>query len=87
MYIEFDLPFGSATANAWDMVNQKLDQALKAWANRYEIEYRTKNVKYKKRVTFNDERCYEFFLLTWKSVDQQNFWTTYRLVTDLNNKI
>jgi hypothetical protein len=86
MYIEFALPGGSGGMAA-AMASQKLDQAIKAWASRYEIEYRTKNVKYKKRVTFDDERCYEFFLLTWQPVDQQNFWTTYRLVTDLNNKI
>jgi hypothetical protein len=87
MYIEFDLPAGSATAGAWGMINQWLDQALEDWANRYEIEYRTKNVKYKKRVTFDDERCYEFFLLTWNPTNQQNFWQSFRLVTDLNNKI
>jgi hypothetical protein len=77
MYIEFDLPFGSATANAWDMVNQKLDQALNDWADRYKIEHCIKNVQYTKRVTFDDDRWYEFFILTWPPHGKYH---TYKLI-------
>ena len=80
MYIEFDLPFGSATANAWDMVNQKLDQALNDWADRYNIEYCIKNVQYTKRVIFDDDRWYEFFILTWAPHSKYHSWQTYKLI-------
>ena len=78
MYIEFRLP-KSAPSHAWGAIGIKLHD----WAAKYNIKYRQKIHKYHLRVTFDLDEYYTLFALTWVSPE----WTTYRLVTDLNNKI
>lgn len=56
---------------------------LAEWAEKYNIRYRQKIHKYTLRVTFDEDESYTLFALTWVSPK----WTTYRLVSDLNNKI
>lgn len=86
MYLEFDLPQGAGgQAAAW--ANQVLNQALHEWSDKYQIPYNTKIVKYKKRITFDEDKFYDFFCLTWQAKTTHGFWTNYRLITDLNNKI
>lgn len=82
MYIEFKLP---QLATTW--VNQSLDQALHTWSDKYQIPYNTKIVKYTKRITFNNDKHYEFFALTWIPITNHSFWTNYRIIRDLNNKL
>ena len=86
MYIEFQLPTGAGgqSANyALGLVRNKLS----AWAEKYSIEYRQKIFKYTLRVTFDSDESYTLFALTWVPDPKHPSWTTYRLVTDLNNKI
>lgn len=75
MYIEFRL--------SSDLVRTKLN----AWAVKYNIKYRTKVFKYTLRVTFDSDESYTLFAMTWVPHSEHPEWTTYRLVTDLNNKI
>ena len=75
MYIEFSLPS--------DFVQNKLS----AWAAKYNIKYRTKVFKYTLRVTFDSDESYTLFAMTWVPHPEHPEWTTYRLITDLNNKI
>ena len=75
MYIEFQLPS--------DFVRNKLS----AWAVKYNIKYRTKQFKYTLRVTFDSDESYTLFAMTWVPHPEHPEWTTYRLITDLNNKI
>jgi len=75
MYIEFQL--------SSDLVRNKLS----AWAAKYNIKYRTKVFKYTLRVTFDSDESYTLFAMTWVPHPDHPEWTTYRLVTDLNNKI
>jgi hypothetical protein len=75
MYIEFWL--------SSDLVRNKLN----AWAVKYNIKYRTKVVKYTLRVTFDSDDSYTLFALTWVPDPEHPEWTSYRLITDLNNKI
>ena len=85
MYIEFKLPMGaSGQAAAW--ASQQLNRELHAWSDRYKIPYNTKIVKYTKRITFDQDKLYEFFALTWNPTMHHKFWTDYRIVRDLNNK-
>ena len=56
---------------------------LAEWAEKYNIRYRQKIHKHTLRVTFNEDESYTLFALTWVAPE----WTTYRLVSDLNNKI
>jgi hypothetical protein len=39
------------------------------------------------RVTFDSDESYTLFAMTWVPHPEHPEWTTYRLVTDLNNKI
>lgn len=86
MYIEFQLPSGAGgqTANyALGLVQNKLS----AWAEKYNIKYRQKIIKYTLRVTFDSDESYTLFAMTWVADPKHPSWTNYRLVTDLNNKI
>lgn len=83
MYLEFILPDSHAY-----FVNRHLDRELDAWSQRYQISYRTKTVKYRKRVTFDQDSAYEFFLLTWQPKVMKTAEHSYRprLIMDLNNR-
>ena len=89
MYIEFTLPQGPSgiTAlqpgiHALNIVSKKLS----AWAQKYNVEYKTKTIKYKLRVTFDSDDCYTLFGLTWTLDPKHPSWTNYQLISDLNNK-
>lgn len=85
MYIEFYLPMGAGGHTAaW--ANKELSREIEDWSVRYNIPYTTKIIKYTKRLVFNEDRFYNFFILTWKPKTRASFWANYRLITDLNNK-
>ena len=86
MYIEFQLPTGAggqAANYALGIVRNKLG----AWAEKYNIKYRTKIFKYTLRVTFDEDESYTLFAMTWVADSKHPSWTNYRLIIDLNNKI
>lgn len=86
MYIEFSLRNVTVVgASARD--NYLIDQALDAWSNRYQIPYRTKTVKYKKRVTFDSDESYSLFAMTWNPDRRYYALSRWCIVSDLNNKI
>ena len=63
MYIEFDLPptLRNAVAGA-------IEAAVLLWADKYDIPrsaYKQKTVKYKHRVSFDNEQHYSLFSLTF----------------------
>ena len=81
MYIEFDLlkgPDSIPTA----MSNCQIENEIKSWAKLHNISYKSKTVKYKKRVTFEHDDSYLLFAMSWTGI-----WVNYRIVRDLNNKI
>lgn len=82
MYIEFRLPSGPTGAAA-AIMNNWINQEMHAWSDRYNIPYNTKITKLRKRITFDDDRHYEFFAVTWNPAHK---WLDYRIVRDLNNK-
>ncbi len=85
MYIEFSLPTGSA-GQAAAYVNQILTRELNRWSKQYGIAYVGKNVKYTKRVTFDDDTSYSFFALTWapKPSNFQTYLLNYRLIEPMS---
>ena len=82
MYIEFTLPQAARALPAVYALNTE----LAAWAQKYKIEYKTKTIKYKLRVTFDSDDCYTLFGLTWTLDSKHPSWTNYRVISDLNNK-
>jgi hypothetical protein len=85
MYIEFTLPQGAGGMTATHALNMVI-RKLSTWANRYNVSYRTKTIKYKVRVTFDLDDCYTLFGLTWTVDPKHPSWTDYRMISDLNNK-
>ena len=78
MYIEFDIQ-----AHEYVPKIYMIRDYLAVWAKQQDIPYREKAIKRKLRISFDDDRHYAVFSLTWNP----NFRTNYRIVTDLNNKI
>jgi hypothetical protein len=85
MYIEFSLPQGAA-GQAAVHANGIITRALHEWSDRYNIPYNVKNVKYFKRITFDDDAHYPFFAMTWNPDKKFYALSRWRIVSDLNNK-
>ena len=88
MYIEFDLlPDGHMAANhAASVALTTIMDEMNSWGNRYSIQFREKTIKYKYRVTFDQDQTYSFWAMTWNP-QQTKTLAQYRIVSDLNNKI
>jgi hypothetical protein len=85
VYIEFTLPQGAGGLTAGHALGTVRKQ-LAAWADKYNVEYKTKTIKYKLRVTFDSDDGYTLFGLTWVPDPKYPSWTNYRMISDLNNK-
>lgn len=85
MYIEFSLPNGAA-GQAAAHANYIITQALHDWSDRYNIPYNVKNIKYFKRITFDDDAHYSLFAMTWNPDRKFYALSRWRIVSDLNNK-
>jgi len=83
MYIVFQLPQGGTATHALAVVRDTLYN----WAAKYKVKYQTKVYKYTLRVTFDCDKSYTLFGLTWISDPKYPDWTNYRIVCDLNNKV
>lgn len=86
MYIEFQLPTGSA-GQAAAHANRIITLALHEWGERYQISHNSKIIKYIKRVTFELDEHYTVFSMTWNPDKKYHFLGKWRIVSDLNNKI
>jgi len=81
MYIEFDL-----SNQGYYHARESIDQAMVQWHKQYGIQYRTKPIKLKLRITFDHDESYTFWAMTWNP-QQTETLAQYRIVSDLNNKI
>jgi hypothetical protein len=87
MYIEFSLPNG-AGGMAAQYTHGALCRNLQEWSEKYgNIPYNKKVHKWTVRVTFDDNKFYDFFALTWnpKSDKMQSYLTDYRLIEPMNH--
>ena len=84
MFIEFQLPTGSAGMAA-GMMLQTIKRELTRWSERYDIPYTSKTVRYTHRVCFEEDKLYDFFVMSWnpKGSDILN---RYVVVSDRNNR-
>jgi hypothetical protein len=64
MLIEFPLPSG-AGGMVTAMARNVLQQKIKAWAQRHEVEYTEKTVRHTHRLCFDDDRYYTLFMMSW----------------------
>jgi hypothetical protein len=81
MYIEFTLPTG-AGGMAAGYVHQKLLKLLSDWTQKHGIAYRTKLHKYSMRLTFDNDKHYKFFILTWqpKYENFENYLSNFKII-------
>ena len=86
MYIEFDLPKGSAGQAAAHSL-MLIRRALVKWGLKYSIPYTEKTVKYTHRVCFEDPNHYSFFSMTWNPEKRFHALGRWRIIADLNNKV
>lgn len=83
MYIEFALPTGAGGLAA-QLANAAISKALVIWAEKYNVVYVKKNIKYLVRVTFEDENLYSHFVLTWNPA--QNHQLKFRLIEPMKSR-
>lgn len=81
MYVEFKLPREHYYAGPYLL---KIRHAIVEWAERYQIPYTEKTVKYTHRLCFEHDKHYDFFALTFPQTHEA---LHYRIISDLNNKI
>ena len=87
MYIEFDLlPTGLSAPSDWYHSLLIIQDEMNSWGKRYSIQFREKTIKYKHRVTFDQDQTYSFWAMTWNP-KQNKILAQYCIVSDLNNKI
>ena len=84
MYLEFRLPTVGGQAAMY--ANSLINKHLHAWSDQYGIPYNKKIHKYKVRVTFDDDKHYSFFALTWapKTNKFSRYLLNYTLVEPMN---
>ena len=82
MYIEFDLA-GIETSGELLLLRRELLD----WAKKYDIKYREKTIKFQHRITFDQDKTYSFWAITWNPHYKFKLAHQYRIVSDLNNKI
>jgi hypothetical protein len=86
MYIKFDLPTGAGGMVA-QYTHSALSQNLQEWSEKYGgIPYNKKIHKWTVRVTFDDDKFYDFFALTWqpKSKQMLSYLLNYSLIEPMN---
>ena len=88
MYIEFDLlpEYPMAPNHAASVALTTIMDEMNSWSNRHSTQFREKTIKYKYRVTFDQDETYSFWAMTWNP-EQTKTLAQYCIVSDLNNKI
>lgn len=81
MYVEFKLPRENYKAGPYLL---KIRHSIVEWADRYQIPYTEKTVKYTHRLCFDQDKHYDFFALTFAQAHEA---LHFRIVSDLNNKM
>jgi hypothetical protein len=81
MYIVFHLPKGAGGQTAGYALSL-IKEEVAQWAQRYDIRYTEKTIKYDHRVAFDHDETYSFFTLTWNPEfkDKYPSWLEYELV-------
>lgn len=68
-------------------INSVLNRNLHEWSDKYNIPYNKKIHKYTVRVTFLENKHYNFFALTWnpKSENLLSYLTNYRFIEPMRH--
>jgi hypothetical protein len=85
MYIEFRLPSGGGGMAA-QYCRYKINNAVREWAERFDIPYKTKTVKYTHRIILTCQEHYTLFGMSFeiKSVDFLEWTKNWRFVEPMS---
>lgn len=87
MYIEFRLPQGVAPFESPGYALSLIQQEVQAWAERYEVKYTQKTIKYTHRVAFDHDEYYSLFSMTWNPENINFFsWLSFSIINIGNEK-
>jgi len=84
MYIEFRLPQGAGAGYALDFIKQEVEK----WAERYQIKYTEKTIKYTHRVAFDQDEYYSLFSMTWnpENINKYPDWLSFSIMNIGNER-
>jgi PhoPQ-activated pathogenicity-related protein len=78
MYIEFRLPQGAGAGYALSIIKQEVEK----WAERYQVKYTEKTIKYTHRVAFDQDEYYSLFSMTWnpENINKYPSWLSFSIM-------
>lgn len=81
MYIEFRLPQGAGGQTAYYALSV-IQTEIAHWLEQHHVAVKQKTIKYTHRLTFDDDRHYTLFAMSWnpKHRDQYPSWLDYHLI-------
>jgi hypothetical protein len=84
MYIEFRLPQGTGAGYALSIIKQEVEK----WAERYQVKYTEKTIKYTHRVAFDQDEYYSLFSMTWnpKNINKYPDWLSFSIMNIGNER-
>jgi hypothetical protein len=87
MYIEFRLPQGAGGQSpgyALSIIKQEVEK----WADRYQVKYTQKTIKYTHRVAFDHDEYYSLFSMTWnpENINKYPGWLSFSIMNIGNEK-
>jgi hypothetical protein len=88
MYIEFSLPIPGQDTQYTYYALSVIREEIHDWLEKHPVPHKQKTIKYKHRLTFEDDCNYTLFSLTWnpKSWNRTHSWINFRVISDLNNR-
>ena len=89
MYIEFSLPSGGKAGSSAQYCRHFINVEVAAWAQKFDIQFRTKTVKYTHRIILNSAQEYTLFGMSFEpqfvKADKFRHWlTNWRFVEPLS---
>lgn len=78
MYVEFQMRLHYEL--------EDIKQEIKRWADRHQIVYTQKTIKYTHRLGFNKDDHFTLFSMTWNPDLTKKPWLKYRIVNIHNEK-
>lgn len=84
MYIEFRLPQGAGAGYALSIIKQEVEK----WAERYQVKYTQKTIKYTHRVAFDQDEYYSLFSMTWnpENINKYPSWLSFSIMNIGNER-
>jgi len=84
MYIEFCLPQGTGAGYALSIIKQEVEK----WAERYQVKYTEKTIKYTHRVAFDQDEYYSLFSMTWnpENINKYPDWLSFSIMNIGNER-